>query len=137
MTVQFVIPGPPKGKARARTLKNGHSYTPKETVQYENLVKLCYREVSNEPPHNGPVEVIISALYPIPKSASNKKHRLMLEGSIRPTVKPDCDNVAKMVCDALNGIAYRDDSQVVSCNVSKSYWVSPQVEVTLSFLEVC
>lgn len=55
----------------------------------------------------------------------------MLDGKIRPTKKPDWDNIGKIVTDALNKIAYRDDSQVVACRVEKWYGPIPEVIVTL------
>lgn len=51
---------------------------------------------------------------------------------IMPTKKPDCDNVAKMICDALNGLAYKDDAQIVNLNVLKAYTSDvPFVAVTI------
>jgi len=133
MRIDFTIPGPPKGKARARTLKNGHSFTPADTVAYENLVKLCYREKANGSALiEGPVQVWIRAYFPIPKSASKKRTEEMRTGALRPVVKPDCDNIAKIVCDALNNIAYRDDSQVTCAVVVKEYADIPRVEVEIA-----
>lgn len=60
----------------------------------------------------------------------------MLSGQLYPTKKPDWDNVGKIICDALNGIAYRDDAQIVFAAVSKSYTEGEGcVEVTLTALE--
>lgn len=56
----------------------------------------------------------------------------MLQGKILPTKKPDCDNIAKIICDALNGVAYKDDKQIVQLLVSKVYSVEPFVLVTIS-----
>lgn len=44
MKLFIVIPGKPQGKARARTCKTGHSYTPENTVLYENLIKTSFLE---------------------------------------------------------------------------------------------
>ena len=55
----------------------------------------------------------------------------MLEKKIRPTKKPDWDNVGKVICDSLNGIAYRDDAQVVDSMVRKFYSEDPKVVVTI------
>jgi Holliday junction resolvase RusA-like endonuclease len=68
----------------------------------------------------------------MPASASKKKQQSMLHGGIRPTKKPDCDNIAKAVLDALNGIAYYDDSQVVTVTVEKLYSDTPRVEVEIT-----
>ena len=126
MYIGFVIPGPPQGKARPRVvrMKNGASvsYTPDKTVAYEELVRQVYRSQNSFVFENDvPIQVSISALFPIPKSASRKKREDMLSGRILPTKKPDCDNIAKIICDALNGIAYHDDSQIVRCVVDKRF----------------
>jgi Holliday junction resolvase RusA-like endonuclease len=44
-----------------------------------------------------------------------------LNRSDRPTKKPDADNICKAVCDAMNGIVYKDDAQVVSLHFTKRY----------------
>lgn len=55
----------------------------------------------------------------------------MVSGNIRPTHKPDFDNVTKAVCDALNGIAYSDDSQIVDAMERKFYSEQPRIEVII------
>ena len=66
------------------------------------------------------------------KSTSKKKRQQMLAGLIRPTKKPDLDNVIKSILDALNKVAYHDDTQIVSLSVEKFYSDSPRVEVAIS-----
>lgn len=56
----------------------------------------------------------------------------MLQGKILPTKKPDCDNIAKIICDALNGVAYDDDKQIVALKVTKIYSDEPRVIVWIS-----
>jgi Holliday junction resolvase RusA-like endonuclease len=129
--VTFTIPGNPMGKQRARTLKTGRSYTPKETVSYENLVKLIYSEIENKPYFEGPIGMFITAIFPIPKSVSKAKRAKMVSGEIRPTIKSDWDNIGKLVSDSLNGIAYHDDKQIVDGRVIKSYGYAPMVQVTI------
>lgn len=128
MSCRFVIPGPPQGKARARTVHNPHtgrvqSYTPDRTARYEELVRLCYRRACGaaKTPTGLPVSVEILARFPVPCSASGPKRRQMHDGIVLPTKKPDADNVAKIVCDALNGVAYQDDKQICSLTVVKKY----------------
>ncbi len=55
----------------------------------------------------------------------------MLAGQIKPAKKPDCDNIVKIVCDALNGFAYKDDAQVVLAQVAKEYTDEPRTDVSL------
>lgn len=136
-TVKFTVPGPPKGKARARTvrLKGGQirSYTPDGTILYENLIKTCYRQDAGQVIFNDgqPLKVVIRAFYGVPKSTSKKKKQQMLEDQLYPTKKPDIDNIAKCVLDALNKLAYRDDTQVVTLRMEKHYGEIPRVEVEI------
>jgi len=128
----ITIPGKPLGKQRARTLKSGRSYTPDQTVNYETYVKMCYVEQGGR--NLGGTDLLwmeIAAFYPIPKSTSKKKAALMEGGEIRPTVKPDLDNCIKIVADSLNGIAYKDDSQIVSVVANKFYSDAPRLEIKI------
>ena len=140
MYMFFEVPGTPRGKQRPRVVRqNGRtiSFTPDQTVQYENLVRWCYKTAENSKrfPDDMPLKVIINAYYEIPKSASKKKRAQMLDGELRPTKKPDADNIAKIICDALNGIAYRDDAQVVTCIIQKWYSEEPSVSVEIEEIE--
>lgn len=122
--IAFEIPGPVKGKARPRVTKAGITYTPKETVQYENLVKLCFKQAQEGSGVNLfdlPVRAMIEVYYEIPKSTTKLKRAAMMADRLYPTKKPDSDNIAKIVLDSLNGIAYKDDSQVVELMVNKFY----------------
>ena len=137
MKIKFTVPGPPQGKARPRTVrrKNGstHTYTPENTVLYENLIVTEYerRNGSLRFPDGEMLDMRIMAYYTIPASASKKKKKQMADGEIRPTKKPDSDNIVKVVADALNKIAYHDDSQIVDCQVRKFYSTQPRIEVTI------
>ena len=135
MRAKFCIHGDPQGKGRPRfstVCGHVHTRTPDETVLYENLVKTEYRQqVGVKFPDDAMLDVRIFAYYPIPKSASKRKRQAMLDKKIRPTKKPDWDNVGKVICDSLNGIAYRDDAQVVDSMVRKFYSEDPKVVVTI------
>lgn len=132
MKVKFTIPGDPKGKGRHRTTRDGRSYTPRETVVYENLVKAMYYQSCGQARFGDePLDMRVVAYYRIPESASKKKREAMINGEIRPQIKPDWDNVGKIVSDALNGIAYRDDKQIVDAQTRKFYSEQPRVVVTL------
>jgi len=134
----FTIPGEPQGKARAKTvrLKNGfsHSYTPEKSVSYENLVKLCFQDVTGRDflPMTGLFRVDIVA-YMVPPASKPKTWTALalIERLIRPAKKPDWDNIGKIVCDALNGIAYRDDSAIVDGRVRKYFSKQSRVEVRI------
>ena len=70
---------------------------------------------------NGAIRALILARYPVPKRDSRKTQDAKICGKIPCTIKPDCDNIAKIVLDALNGLAYDDDSQVTELEVHKLY----------------
>jgi len=134
MKVTFTIPGVPQGKGRARTTKRGITYTPEKTVLYENWIKMCYIEQVNKQLGEGQIGIRVFMYYPIPKSATKGKRLAMEHNIVRPTKKPDCDNVLKAIADALNGIAYKDDSQIVSVFIAKLYDKEPRVEVEMESL---
>lgn len=132
MQVKITISGEPKGKGRPRmSTKTGRAYTPKDTIEYENWVRMCYINGSNEEMFTGQVKARINAYYSIPKSTSKKKRDEMTLQLIQPTKKPDLDNVAKSILDSINGVAYKDDSQVVSLTINKYYSDVPRVELEL------
>lgn len=134
MEVKFIVLGEPKGKGRPRFNRNtGHAVTPKDTVNYETLVRMEYANQCEDIkfPDKEMLDMRIKAFYSIPKSVSKKKRASMLAGELRPTKKPDMDNVIKIIADSLNQIAYRDDTQIVDCQVRKFYSENPRVEVTI------
>ena len=137
--IRFTVRGEPQGKGRPRVVRNGafsRTYTPDKTVAYENLVKVEYqRQCGKAFIKEGYVAMRLTAYYAIPKSASKRRRAQMEAGTIMPIKKPDCDNVIKVICDALNGLAYHDDAQVVDARVVKLYGDTPRVEVEIEELE--
>lgn len=142
MEVNFIVPGQPQGKARARTVcsRKGtvHSYTPEATVQYENLIAVEWRGTRSESFGDKPVFMSIEAVFQVPKSFTKSKQQLVTTGKITPTVKPDLDNLSKCFMDSLNGEAYNDDKQVVKLLVKKRYahdGEEPHVKICLSDID--
>lgn len=128
----IVIPGKPQGKGRPRFTRYGRPYTPEKTVDYEaKILAAWFQQADGWTVREGGVGVIVTAYFPVPKSASRDLKSGMLSGRIPATVKPDADNVLKIVLDALNGHAWQDDKQVVSASVQKLYAEDPRVEVVL------
>jgi Holliday junction resolvase RusA-like endonuclease len=130
----FTIPGQPQGKGRDRFARMGaftRAYTPEKTVTYENLIKTIYVYEKKGKKYEGAVSMRINAYYAIPKGTSKVKTKAMLTGDIRPTKKPDFDNIAKVISDALNKIAYNDDTQIVEATFIKWYAEIPRVEVLI------
>lgn len=129
--MKFEVLGKPCGKGRPRFTRDGHRpYTPETTANYETLIKLAYMQAGGAM-FGGPVSLDITAYYSIPKSTTKKKSGLMANGSERPAIKPDADNIAKIVMDALNHIAYNDDKQVAELRVKKLYSHEPK-----TFIEI-
>lgn len=139
MVTSFTIPGNPKGKARPRVNTNTRrAYTPEKTKQYEKTVQYSYLSAhpAGQRFHIGPCSVEIMACFAVPTSWSRKKQEMALMGLLEPEVKPDCDNIAKAVLDALNGLAYKDDSQVTKLAVKKCYEKEGCVRVRICSGEV-
>jgi Holliday junction resolvase RusA-like endonuclease len=132
-SIAFTVLGEPVGKARPIVTRFA-TYTPQATVLYENLVKTEYRRQCGDRrfPDGQPLRMEVGAYYQIPASASKKKREQMQEGTVRPMKKPDWDNVGKIISDALNGLAYRDDVQIVECRITKLYAGRPRVSVRIS-----
>ena len=131
--MKFIVEGEPKGKARARVTKFA-TYTPDSTVLYENLVKLSFQQSKPRDyiVSENYISMTIIAYFKIPKATSKIKKKLMLENKLRPDKKPDIDNIVKIICDALNEIAYRDDKQIIDLRIMKYYSENPKVEVMLN-----
>lgn len=136
MKVQFSVAGEPQGKGRPRFSTFGgkvSTRTPDATVLYENQIKAEYMSKCRVKfPDDAMLDVRVMAFYTIPKSVSKKKRQAMIDHKIRPTKKPDFDNIGKVVCDSLNGIAYRDDAQIVDAQVRKFYSETPRVVISIS-----
>lgn len=131
MSIRFVIPGEPVAKARPRVMKSGITYTPAKTKNYETLVQELFFTQHGQPLLDGELVINIKAFFTIPKSAPKKKREQMQGEEIRPTKKPDIDNLFKIITDALNDLAYKDDSQIVTGTVEKYYSENPRVEVEI------
>ena len=131
----IIVEGYIRGKQRPRfNSKARRTYTPQDTVNYENWVKLCYQQQSNIK-LEGSVRALIIAHYKIPKSYTKKRVQAIREGKEYPLKKPDIDNCIKIILDSLNGIAYRDDSQIVEV-IAKKRWTEEQERVEFELEEI-
>lgn len=126
----FVVPGPPVPKARPRVTRFGHTYTPQKTVNQENKIREAFLlekwESTDEP-----LALRIRAFMPIPTNLSKSKRKLIFWHSKRP----DADNIAKLVMDALNGLAYKDDGQIAKLKIEKFYSENPRTEIEIERLD--
>lgn len=132
--VRFNVPGAVIGKGRPRIGKVGNHarmFTPEKTVNYEGLVGFHAFHAMDREMLTGPVQVNLLIGVQIPASWSKKKQAQALAGTIYPTSKPDLDNSIKSVFDAMNGVVYRDDAQVVTTVTKKRYREAPGLWVTV------
>ena len=138
--LRMTILGPPVPKARARItyrtkLGAYRGHTPEKTRTAMDEVAWAAKGAGAEV-FEGPVRLLVEAAMPIPKSWSKKKHHLAVIGLILPTSKPDGKNILALVEDALNGIVWRDDSQVIKGTWEKVYSDYPRTGVTVWALEL-
>ena len=136
--ITLVVAGQPMGKQRARTrtvnTKAGKSfvmsYTPKKTLNYETYIKELF--VIKYPGFiimEDAISVDVMAYLIIPMSKSKKQKEAMLNGDIFPTTRPDGDNILKVCLDALQGICFKNDSQIIRGSFKKIYSNTPRVEI--------
>ena len=134
-SAELIIECEPIGKARPRVTVRGpfaHAYTPKKTKSYENMIKNEYlNKYGYSNILEGPLEAQIAAYFPIPKSSSKSLKKKMILNQYKHTNKPDIDNVQKAILDALNGVAYSDDSQIIKITGQKFYSSTPRIELKL------
>ena len=128
--ITFTVPGKPKGKTRPRFARGGkNTYTDRATKEYEEAVAEAFWQAGGTMGNYGAMK--IRAYYLIPQRTRKDILLGMQEERIRPAKKPDLDNVLKIIMDALIGVAYEDDNQIVQVFIEKIYGDEPRVEVTL------
>lgn len=131
MTIEFVVPGRPVPMARPRVTARG-TYTPKRCRDYKEAVALAAKTAMNgREPLTGAIIVKMCFRFSLPKSWSKAKRQEWENGKVHFLSRPDIDNLYKSVTDALIGIVYKDDSQIVAAQVIKSYEDVDEVAVAL------
>ena len=133
MKFEFEVPGKITGKGRPRVNTiTATAYTPTKTKEYEDLVKqyfiIKYRCAK---PLEKRISVCIKAYFAIPKSTNKIQKEEMLEGNISPVKKPDIDNIAKIILDSLNKLAFKDDNQITKLCVEKIYSEEERVHILI------
>lgn len=134
--IRITIHGKPQHKRRPRfSSAKGFVRTHSDPKQKQAEMTIQAIAQQHKPKSGllaGPLTATLYAYFAIPKSTSKKRKRMMAAGAIYPTVKPDADNIAKIYLDALNGIIYGDDKQIVQCSIHKRYAADPRVEIIIS-----
>lgn len=133
MKYEFEVPGGIKGKGRPRVNSyTGVVYTPTTTKDYEYLVEQYFLlKYPKFKPLEGRLAVNIKAIFSIPKSTKKQDIEKMLENSISPTKKPDIDNIVKIILDAMNKFAFKDDTQITKLSVEKVYGEEEKVVISI------
>lgn len=124
------VPGQPQGKGRPRATAMGgrvRLYTPEATARAENWAATCWLQQLGHTLLDGPLDVTLVAVCAVPKSYSKAKAAQARAMQLRPTGKPDTDNLVKLYLDGLNGVAWGDDAQVVGLTSYKLFGDAPGV----------
>ena len=134
--IEFTYYGEIRGKGRPRFRSAGpfiQTYTDKETQNYENNIRNSFLMSSQEPITETDIALgmKVNVYQTPPESTSKVKRNRMLVGDIRPTKKPDADNILKSILDGLNKVAYPDDRQIVEISISKNYSTKNKIEVQI------
>jgi len=113
----------PIGKARARTVQRGNktwTYTPSQTVDAEAGIRLAVLDSNITLRH---IPIKLEAIFYLNKPKSTKREY--------PVVRPDLDNLTKLLTDALQHFLYEDDAQIVDCSLSKRYGSPPRITLRM------
>lgn len=130
--VIITIPGKPAAWQRARSNGKVRFDSPEQSRNKMTIAQIGAEAMRGRPPLEGPLEVTVAAFWPWPKSISEKRRRTY--GAHFFASRPDADNTAKLLGDALNNIVWRDDAQIVTLQVTKRYSLTPQTIVRVTVL---
>lgn len=138
MNYQLTIYEKAQGKERPRfNMYQKRTYTPTKTKKYENMIKMSFKQKYglNFNPSTNEIYIKIDVEYAPPKSYSKKKKDELIDWKMGYIQKPDCDNIAKAVLDALNGLVWKDDKQVVGLLVLKCYGKEDKINIEIREVE--
>ncbi|NOG26586.1 RusA family crossover junction endodeoxyribonuclease [Lysinibacillus fusiformis] len=130
----FEIPGDVQAQQRPKFSRFGKGVSvrdPKESKDYKSFVRLVASQVAPDELITEEIRLSIIVYRKIPKSFSKKKHQQAVDGDLRPTTKPDIDNLVKGIKDGLSKVLWHDDSHVTELIARKLYSDNPRAVVTL------
>ncbi|WPC19468.1 RusA family crossover junction endodeoxyribonuclease [Pediococcus inopinatus] len=131
--ISLTIYGEPVGQGRPRFNRNGHAYDPKKSRDYKEFVAYTAAgQYHGKLLSEKPIEVYLAIYRSNQKSTSKIERDRRASGVSVPLVKPDVDNYAKGILDALTGVIWEDDNIIVHLEVRKFYSDLPRVEVIVS-----
>ncbi len=133
MVYEFEVIGEIKGKARPRVnTYTGQTYTPSDTKDYETLIKQYFKiKYPRYEQLTGRISVKIISYFKIPKNMTKKDKELISKGLLSPVKKPDIDNIVKIILDAMNKMAFKDDNQITKLETEKIYSDEEKVYVRI------
>lgn len=138
-TYTAVVLGDPVAQGRPRFSRQGgfvKAYDPAKSRDYKSYVRLIAAQNAPDSPVEGAIEFSLRIYRAIPKGMPKYKREAAKAGALRPVTKPDVSNVLKGVEDALKGVWYKDDSQIVGYGVlGKWYDERPRIEIMMRELE--
>ena len=137
--MKIIIYGEPVAQGRPRfTMRNGYpqAIDPANSREYKEKVKLYAIHAMKQESYTTPEGAILVDIVfhmSIPQSWPKKKRTEAAQGLIRPTSKPDIDNLFKCLTDALKGLAWKDDSQITDVHMKERYTdTMPRTEITIT-----
>lgn len=132
----FKIKGEPVAKGRPRFVVRGkfvQTYTPAKTKDAEKAIIAQLKEQYNKAPLDGPCGIKLKFMFSVPKSYSKKRREEIERLNMTHTIKPDCDNIAKLCLDSMNGLIFEDDCQITDLYIHKQYtFDEPYTEIELT-----
>jgi Holliday junction resolvase RusA-like endonuclease len=137
--IELNISGKPEGKSRPRFGSGGRVYTPRKTEVAEREIRAAWEEQGRPRLPDGPIEIEIVLIVERPRGHFNTKGELNKKGRSMPfphNKKPDVDNAVKLVMDALNTRAYRDDVQICKATVTREWGDIAFTQIRLNELNV-
>lgn len=137
--IKIIVYGEPVAQGRPRaTTVNGRvrMYDPKKSRDFKHYLKLAASKHRPEQLIEGPISLEVKVYKPTLKSFSKKKKAAAEAGQLRPTTKPDVSNYLKLIEDALTGVIWKDDSQIIDCSISKYYSETPRTEIQIKEMDV-
>lgn len=133
--IKLIINKTPQPQSRPRFTARGryvHAYENKKITMYKRMVAATYQSYFGAvKPTEKAIAVDVVFYRPVQKSISKIERQRRLTGESLPAIKPDIDNYVKAILDALNGVAFRDDKQIISLNAKKLYSDKPRTEIEI------
>lgn len=121
---EFLLPIRAQPKQRPRLGRHG-VYTPTKTAKFEGVVRMLVASKWKRPALIGAVKVELVCVF---KKAKSNKRDFM-------TQRPDLDNLIKACADALNGLIYEDDCQIVGASIQKIFGDRDEIRIKVTRLE--